>query len=69
VGKPPGWFFGFKLHLIFNDRGELLNVVLTPGTVDDRKPVTKAAGDRRPDHNFAFILREEQFPQRTIDHS
>jgi len=34
-----GWFFGFKLHLIVNDRGELLNLMLTPGNVDDRKPV------------------------------
>jgi hypothetical protein len=34
-----GWFFGFKLHLVFNDRGEILNVTLTPGNVDDRKPV------------------------------
>ena len=34
-----GWFFGFKLHLIFNDRGEILNVSLTAGNVDDRKPV------------------------------
>lgn len=36
-----GWFFGFKLHLIFNDRGELLNLILTPGNVDDRRPVPK----------------------------
>lgn len=36
-----GWFFGFKLHLVFNDRGELLNLALTPGNVDDRKPVPK----------------------------
>ncbi|NOH04298.1 MAG: IS982 family transposase [Chloroflexi bacterium] len=36
-----GWFFGFKLHLIFNDQGELLNLLLTPGNVDDRKPVPK----------------------------
>jgi len=34
-----GWFFGFKLHLVINDRGELLNVMLTPANVDDRKPV------------------------------
>ncbi len=34
-----GWFFGFKLHLVFNDRGEILNVTLTAGNVDDRKPV------------------------------
>jgi hypothetical protein len=34
-----GWFYGFKLHLLFNDCGELLNFTLTPGNVDDRKPV------------------------------
>ena len=34
-----GWFFGFKLHLVINDRGEILSVRLTPGNVDDRKPV------------------------------
>jgi transposase len=41
-----GWFFGFKLHLIFNDRGELLNLILTPGNVDDRKPVPKLVRKR-----------------------
>jgi hypothetical protein len=34
-----GWFFGFKLHLAVNDQGELLACCLTPGNVDDRKPV------------------------------
>ncbi len=34
-----GWFSGFKLHLVFNDRGELLNITLTPGNVDARAPV------------------------------
>ena len=32
-----GWFFGFKLHLICNEKGELLNFMITPGDVDDRK--------------------------------
>jgi transposase len=36
-----GWFYGFKLHLVINDRGELLSVYLTPGNVDDRIPVPK----------------------------
>jgi hypothetical protein len=36
-----GWFFGFKLHLVVNDQGEILNAVLTSGEVDDRKPVMK----------------------------
>ncbi len=35
------WFFGFKLHLVVNDRGELLNTLLTPGNTDDRTPVPK----------------------------
>lgn len=34
-----GWFYGFKLHLVVNDRGELLAYTLTPGNVDDRQPV------------------------------
>jgi transposase len=33
------WFYGFKLHLVINDRGELLALRLTPGNVDDRRPV------------------------------
>lgn len=31
-----GWFFGFKLHLIINDKGELMAFYLTKGNVDDR---------------------------------
>jgi Transposase DDE domain len=38
-----GWFFGFKLHLIANDRGQLLNVCFTTGDVDDRKPLETLA--------------------------
>lgn len=34
-----GWFFGFKLHIAINHRGELLSMNVTPGNVDDRKPV------------------------------
>ncbi len=37
------WFFGFKLHLIVNDRGEILNMKLTPGNVDDRVPAPELA--------------------------
>ena len=40
-----GWFFGFKLHLVVNERGQLLNVALTPGNVDDRKPVPDLVRD------------------------
>ena len=34
-----GWFYGFKLHLIINDRGEILNFMITPGNTDDREPL------------------------------
>ncbi|MEZ5583838.1 MAG: IS982 family transposase [Candidatus Competibacteraceae bacterium] len=36
-----GWFYGFKLHLIVNDQGELLAFRITPGNVDDRQPVAE----------------------------
>ena len=49
-----GWFYGFKLHLIVNEQGDLLAVHLTPANTDDRKPVPqmtkelwgKLVGDR-----------------------
>lgn len=34
-----GWFYGFKLHLIINERGEILNFVITQANVDDREPL------------------------------
>ena len=34
-----GWLFGFKLHLICNEKGELLNFMATSGDVDDKKPL------------------------------
>lgn len=36
-----GWFYGFKLHLVINEQGEVLGLTLTPGNTDDRRPVTK----------------------------
>ena len=35
------WFYGFKLHLIVNDCGEVLSCCVTAGNVDDRRPVPK----------------------------
>ena len=31
-----GWYYGFKLHLLCNERGELLNFALTKANVEDR---------------------------------
>ena len=38
-----GYFYGFKLHLVINDRGEILAFCLTPGNVDDREPLPTMA--------------------------
>ena len=44
VGKSTmGWFFGFKLHLIINDKGEILSFYLTKGNTDDRDVKTITA--------------------------
>lgn len=66
-----GWHYGFKLHLIINERGELLAFKLTAGNVDDRKPVPemteglfgKLFGDR------GYISQElfEQLYDRSLE--
>jgi len=36
VGKTSiGWFYGFKLHIIINEKGEILSFLVTPGNVSD----------------------------------
>lgn len=40
IGKSTmGYFYGFKLHLAINEKGEILNFVITQGNVDDREPL------------------------------
>ena len=36
-----GWFYGFKLYIIVNERGELLSFKVTKGITNDRVPVKK----------------------------
>ena len=38
-----GWFFGFKLHLMVNDKGELVAFRVTTGEVNDQVPVGRMA--------------------------
>ena len=33
------WFYGFKLHIITNDQGGIIDFMITKGNVDDRKPL------------------------------
>ena len=34
-----GWFFGFKLHIVINDKGEIIDFLFTQGNTDDRRPL------------------------------
>ena len=44
-----GWFYGFKLHSIINDNGEILNFTITQTNIDDRIPLKKST-------NYLFRL-------------
>lgn len=42
IGKSTvGWFYGFKLHIIINELGEILNFTITQANADDREPLKK----------------------------
>jgi hypothetical protein len=65
-----GWFYGFKLHLVINEFGEIINFSLTPGNVDDRdrtvfKDLTKDLfGKLFGDRGYVSeALAEELFPK------
>lgn len=64
------WFFGFKLHLVVNDRGELLACRLTAANVDDRAPVAKLMqrlwGKLFGDKGYLSRPLTEQLRQRGI---
>ncbi len=34
-----GWFFGFKLHIVTNDSGQIIDLLITSGNNDDRTPL------------------------------
>lgn len=34
-----GWFYGFKLHIVINDKGEILSFTITAANLDDREPL------------------------------
>jgi hypothetical protein len=33
-----GWFYGFKIHLVINELGEIVNFMITTGNVQDNNP-------------------------------
>ncbi len=59
VGKSAmGWYFGFKLHPIVNERGEVLNFMLTKANVDDRD---KNVFNRLSDNVFGKLFADKGY--------
>lgn len=58
-----GWFYGLKLHLIINDKGEILDFMLTQGNVDDREPLK----DKRfHDNVFGKLIGDKGYICKTL---
>lgn len=65
-----GWFYGFKLHIVINHRGELVSFCITRGNMDDRKPLEQlfnnleglAAGDK----GYLSKQKEEKLLQKGL---
>lgn len=63
-----GWYYGFKLHLVTDDRGELISFFITQGNYDDRRALVhmckfitgKLYGDKG---YVSKELREDLFEQ------
>ena len=51
-----GWFYGLKLHIVVSDVGEILGFQITPGNVDDRKPVEHLMRGR-----FGFLFGDRGY--------
>jgi len=47
IGKSSNdkWFLGFKLHVITNDKREIINILITQGNIDDREHVEDLSKD------------------------
>lgn len=56
-----GWFYGFKLHLVVNDCGELLACQITPGNMDDREPVPAFSR-----HLFGKLIADRGYISQTL---
>lgn len=40
-----GWFFGFKLHMVINHKGQIMAIKVSKGNADDRKFVRNLTSD------------------------
>lgn len=55
------WFFGFKLHLVINHLGEIVDFRLTAGNINDRQPVTDLC-----QHVFGILVGDKGYLGRSL---
>ncbi|MEM9681617.1 MAG: IS982 family transposase [Bacteroidota bacterium] len=64
-----GWFYGFKVHLVINNEGEIMNFKLTSGNVADnnhgilRALLSDLKGECYGDKGYLSTLFEEFYQQ------
>ena len=58
-----GWFYGFKLHLIINNKGEIMNFKLTKGNVFDNQAIEELMKYNKKESKLfgdkGYICKEE----------
>ena len=57
-----GWFYGFKLHLIINEKGDLLGFEVSPGNTDDRQPLSKLSSE----HLFGTLYGDKGYISKDL---
>ena len=58
-----GWYVGFKLHLLCNENGEIVNFVLTKANVDDRN---EAVFDVLTDKFFGKLYADKGYISQSL---
>lgn len=61
------WFYGFKLHLVINDKGEIIQWQLTPGNIDDKILFRKRAVIETVNDELKNICQIEHTRHRSVD--
>ncbi len=58
-----GWYVGFKLHLLCNEKGEIINFVLTKANVDDRN---ESVMDTLTDKVFGKLYADKGYISQSL---
>lgn len=58
-----GWFYGFKLHIVINDKGEILDFLFSRGNVDDREPLKNK---NFHDKIFGKLIADKGYISKTL---